>query len=272
MDENKPENEKPQETPGTPNQGGGTESSSGERQPSRHESRILRRQRKKEERSNEKRTEGRKQGLRRVYVGIAVLVVILIAYIAVSTLMPQGQQVTVETIASDDPSLGSQDAPVVMVEFSDFQCPACGTFFRETETSLKQKYVDTGKMRIVYRDFPLLNLHPLAQTSAEAAECMNEQGKFWGFHDQIFRNQESLSVENLKQWAFEEGADMDKFNLCYDSGKYRSEVQGDFSDGRALNVDSTPTIFIGKKGEPAQKLSGQPRSVIEATIDNLLLQ
>lgn len=147
-------------------------------------------------------------------------------------------------IADDDPFLGDPNAPVVMVEFGDFQCPFCARFFRETESKIIDKYVKTGKVKFVYRDFPLTSIHSVAQKAAEAAECADEQNKFWEYHDLLYQRQQLISEENLKMWARELRLDLDKFSSCLDSGKYTDEVDKDFSDGQSLGVSGTPATFV----------------------------
>ena len=123
--------------------------------------------------------------------------------------------------ADDDPFLGPQDAPVTLVEFSDFQCPYC----RRVQSVLKRLMAAYhGKLKLVFRDFPLRQIHPEAQKAAEAAQCANDQGQFWPYHDRLFATTE-LGTEHLKQYAVEMGLDAEGFNTCLDSG-YRQRVQG----------------------------------------------
>ena len=149
----------------------------------------------------------------------------------------------VDVSEDDDPVKGDEDAPVTIIEFSDFQCPFCKRFFDQTLPQIDDNYIKTGKVKFVYRDFPL-SIHPEAQKSAEAAECSRDQGKFWEFHDKIFDNQASLSIANYKKWADDLGLDTDEFDDCLDSDKYASEVQKDFKDGSAAGVRGTPSFFI----------------------------
>src|SRR3989304_2938085 len=141
---------------------------------------------------------------------------------------------------------------VVVFEFSDFQCPFCRRFYTQTLSQIKEEYVSTGKIKFVYRDFPLSSIHPAAEKSAEASECAEEQGKFWEYHDKIFMEQDKLGqgtieygIEELKKWASEIGLDENKFNQCLDSGKYESEVEKDFNDGVSYGVGGTPTFYVG---------------------------
>ncbi|MBI4021357.1 MAG: DsbA family protein [Candidatus Aenigmarchaeota archaeon] len=173
-------------------------------------------------------------------------------------------------LEDNDPVLGSDDAPVTIIEFSDFQCPFCGRFYDQTELQLKQDYVDTGKLRIIYRDFPL-SFHPEAQPAAEAAECANEQGKFWEFHDKIFENQATMSAAAYKQWASDLGMNVDQFTSCVETGKYRSEVQADLDAGVAAGVSGTPTVFVGKTGGQGVKIVGaQPYDTFKGAIESFL--
>ncbi|MDO8600835.1 MAG: DsbA family protein [bacterium] len=146
-----------------------------------------------------------------------------------------------------DPFLGNPDAPVTIVEFSDFQCPFCGRFFETVEPQIIEKYVKTGKVKFVYRDFAFLGDESV--WAAEAAKCAHEQGKFWQYHDYLFNHQQgenggAFSKANLKLFAQSVGLDTGAFNSCFDSGKYLAEVQKDTADGRALGVSGTPTNFV----------------------------
>ena len=166
---------------------------------------------------------------------------------------------------SNDPMIGDADAPVTIVEVSDFQCPFCERFYSQTYLALKEDYVDTGKVKIVFRDFPL-SFHPEAEPSAIAAECANEQGKFWEFHDLIFENQGSMSASAYLQWAEEIGLDMDQFSECVDTQKYKSEVADDYNDGGRLGITGTPGFFVN--GELVT--GAQPYSVFAAAIEAAL--
>ncbi len=147
-------------------------------------------------------------------------------------------------LADDDPFLGDPAAPVVIVEFGDFQCPFCGRFFQTTEQEIIEKYVKTGKARLVYRDFPITAIHSEAQKSAEAAECANEQGKFWPYHNMLYQRQSDLSLQNYKKWAVDLGLNSKQFNECLDSAKYAPEIEKDLQDGQAAGVNGTPTTFV----------------------------
>jgi len=151
-----------------------------------------------------------------------------------------------------------------VIEFSDFQCPFCKRFHDDTYDALRQKYGD--KIHFVYRDFPLTSIHPEAMKAAEAADCANEQGKFWEMHDLIFSTQASIGVANSKQLAQQLGLDTDKFNQCLDSDKYAQEIQADLSDGNTYGVSGTPTFFING----VRVVGAQPLAAFTTIIDQEL--
>ena len=144
------------------------------------------------------------------------------------------------TVASKGPSKGPSDAPITIVEFSDFQCPYCARL-TPTLDQVMAKY--GSKVRRVFRQFPL-NFHQFAQKAAEASLCAEEQGKFWQLHDAMFGNQQALAVEQLKAKAVELGVNADSFNQCLDTGKYAQAIQADVAEGAAAGVSGTPAIFI----------------------------
>ncbi len=192
---------------------------------------------------------------------------------------PTQQPGVVSASIDDDPVLGDKNAPVTMIEFSDFQCPFCRKFWTETLPSIKSEYIDTGKVKFVYRDFPLTSIHPIAEPAAEAAECVRDQygeDAFWKMHDKIFqegnildggdpltgpvRGTVQFTSEDLKAWAKELGYNIDS---CLDSGKFKSEVQKDSSDAVAAGGQGTPYFVIN--GKPVS--GAQPFSAFKQVID-----
>lgn len=174
---------------------------------------------------------------------------------------PSGPAPVVNVSTDDDPAWGPQDAPVTIIEFSDFQCPYCARFHQETYKQIRQNY--EGKIRFVYRDFPIVQLHPYAEISAEAAECVNEQGKFWEFHDLLLTNQNITSIDDVNRFAAQLGTNMDSYNECMDAHRYQQEVAKDIQDGTSYGVQGTPTFFIN--GQPV--VGAQPYSVFASVID-----
>jgi len=171
------------------------------------------------------------------------------------------------TVAQPSPTagiVGLQDAPVLIVEFSDFQCSFCARFATETLGQILDAYGD--QVRLVYRDFPLTSIHSHAQKAAEASQCAYEQAKYWEYHDLLFQNQQALDVDSLKAYAQQLDLDTGAFNECLDSGKYTSEVQNDLTQGQSYGVTGTPTFFIN-----GRLLRGaQPFSAFQAMIEEEL--
>jgi protein-disulfide isomerase len=133
-------------------------------------------------------------------------------------------------------------------------------------SQIRKNYIDNGKVKLVYRDFPL-DLHQNARKAAEAAECADEQGKFWEFHDKLYENQNSLDNESLKQYAKDMGLNTNQFNTCLDSGKMTQEVLKDFEDGSSYGVTGTPTLFING----IKVVGAQPYEFFKKIIDQELI-
>ncbi|MDP6670190.1 MAG: thioredoxin domain-containing protein [archaeon] len=196
---------------------------------------------------------------------------------------PPAQPPAAEVSADDDAFVGPEDAKVVVVEFSDFECPYCAAAvgkhellisrFKESDPSWEpavpylKELAAEGKIKFVYRDYPLGG-HSKAQKAAEAAECAAEQGKFWEMHDLIFDNLEAgtIAVVNLKQFAVDLELDTEAFNTCLDSGEMAAEVQSDMAEGSSYGVNGTPAFFVN-----GILVSGaQPASVFETIIEQEL--
>ena len=161
-----------------------------------------------------------------------------------------------------DPSRvrGNPNAPVTIVEFSDFQCPFCEKAYPVVKGMLS-KY--DGKVKLAYLDFPLREIHPRAQSAAEAARCAGEQDKFWEYHDLLFENQSKLDPASLAQHAVTLGLNAEQFKTCIADGKYRTEIEHDYQEGVQAGVDGTPGFFIN-----GILLSGaQPAAAFEKVID-----
>ena len=168
------------------------------------------------------------------------------------------------------PVLGDPDAPVVLVEFSDYECPFCKRFYDDTLPQIKQNYIDEGLVKLAYRDFPL-SFHQRAVPAAIAARCVGEQSGdegYFAMHDEIFENQNDLSDAALRRYAEAVGADMGQFDTCFADadGSMEALVQQDMSDGQAAGVSGTPTVFVN-----GQKIVGaQPYAAFEAALEAAL--
>lgn len=170
-------------------------------------------------------------------------------------------------VEATGPSLGDEDAPVTIIEFSDFECPFCKRFKDQTFPQIKANYIDTGKVRMVFRHYPL-PFHTNAQKAHEAALCADDQGQFWEYHDTLFANQQSLGVAALKQYAVTLGLNAATFNECLDSGKYAQAVQDDLAAGSAAGVSGTPSFFVNGQ----LVVGAQPYSAFQQAIEAALAQ
>lgn len=178
---------------------------------------------------------------------------------------PPAAQVDMKKLLDDDAVKGDPKAPVTIVEFSDYECPFCGRFYQQTFLQINEKYIKTGKVKFVYRDFPL-SFHTQAQKAAEAAECAGEQGKYYEMHDLLFTKGVQEGVTGFKQYAKEIGLDTTKFNSCLDSGQMASEVKKDMADGAAAGIQGTPGFFVN-----GVVISGaQPFEAFQQVIDAAL--
>lgn len=171
--------------------------------------------------------------------------------------------------------LGDAHAPLTLVEFSDYQCPFCRRFHDQTFARLKAQYIDTGKVRYVFRDFPLDSLHPQARAAAEAAHCAGAQGKYWQAHDVWFQNQQHLRPADLKSYARKVGLDVRAFDECFDKKTYAQRVQDNLRDGIKAGVRGTPSFFLGKTGDGASVnglliTGARPFEDFQQEIDQLL--
>ena len=170
----------------------------------------------------------------------------------------------VQVSADDDPSWGNADAPVTIIEFSDFQCPYCRVFYQTTLVTLLERY--PKQVRFVYRDFPLASIHPQATLAAEASQCAHAQGRFWEFHNAVFANIDRLGPDLYQSLAISMDLDKERFAACVNSREFSAEVEKDFNDARALGVTGTPTFFIN--GIPL--VGAQPLEVFVEIIDREL--
>jgi protein-disulfide isomerase len=175
------------------------------------------------------------------------------------------------------PVKGEQNAKIVLVEFSDFQCPFCSRFVKDTMTQVQTDYVNTGKVKYVFADFPLESIHQFAFKAAEAASCAGQQGKFWEMHDRLFANQTALKPEDLPQHAEAIGLDKAKFQQCLDSQQRAPSIRKTMAQGGDAGVTATPTLMVGviqpnsSKVKILRVLKGaQPFAAVKDAIDTAL--
>lgn len=177
-------------------------------------------------------------------------------YGAASYLEPQ----RIAIVADGRPSKGPDDAPVTIVEFSDFECPYCAALF----PTLQQVMADyKDKARLVYLQFPLADIHPNALKAAEASLCALDQNKFWQMHDAMFTDRANLTIKDLRQKASALSLDMETFDACLDSGKKFSSVRDDVSQGSMAGVTGTPALLINGRLLVGNQPSSEIRRIIE---------
>lgn len=164
----------------------------------------------------------------------------------------------------DDPSIGPADAAITIIEFSDFECPYCRKWHDEVYPLLMENFA--GQVRLVYRDFPLSSIHQNASAAAQAADCANEQGAYWEYHDKLFSMERGLSSEAYQSYAQDLGLDISKFDECLQDEKYKDEVDADFEYAAKLGVRSTPTFFING----IALVGAQPFEVFQQVIEKEL--
>jgi protein-disulfide isomerase len=189
----------------------------------------------------------------------------------------QSNDIRAEISVDGAPWLGDPKAKVTLVEFSDYQCPLSGQYFNATMDQVVAEYVKTGKVKYVFRDFPLESIHPLARKAAEAAHCAGEQGKYWEMHDRFLRNQMSVEAKVLPLHALVLGLDVPRFQQCLDSGASSATVRESVAAGKKIGVQGTPAFFLGLTDPNKLTLQAvtyiagaQPYTVFKDAIEKLL--
>jgi len=172
------------------------------------------------------------------------------------------RQVTRYPVPEDgDPAFGPADAPITIIEFSDFQCPYCQKWHNEVWKKLAAEY--PTQIRLVYRDFPLYSIHPDAASAANAAECANEQNKYWEFHNLLFTGGAGLGEEAYQSYAAAINLNSFSFQQCLDENRYEAEVTADFEYASSIGISSTPTFFVNG----VALIGAQPYEVFKEVID-----
>ena len=161
----------------------------------------------------------------------------------------------------DDPVFGSADAPITIIEFSDYECPYCRKWHQEVWPEIQAKYGD--QVRLVYRDFPLYSIHPNASAAAEAANCAGKQERYWEFNEMLYNIEQGLSSDAYVSFATELNLNLADFNKCIEDGTQKEEVEADFNYASELGVRSTPTFFINGLAV----VGAQPFEVFQQVID-----
>jgi protein-disulfide isomerase len=172
-------------------------------------------------------------------------------------------------------SLGRSDAPLTLLEFTDYQCPFCRRFQAETWPLLKKNYIDTGKLRFIVRDLPL-QFHSAARPAAEAAHCAAEQGKFWEMHHALLTGDDPLVAGGIERRAKALGLDTERLQACIKANRYESAIARNIAAADALNIHGTPAFVIGRMangGLEGQLVEGaQPYDEFNAALKQLLAE
>ncbi len=188
---------------------------------------------------------------------------------------PPAERLLRTTIKSHDPIRGNKNAKVVIVEFSDYQCPFCSRWFMQTHPDLQRKYIDTGKVKLVYKDLTL-PIHAEADEAANAAHCAGEQGKYWEMHDRIFYNQGLLKNKDVfDSFGSALGLQMPDFRKCMETNRYQKAIQADVQEANALGITGTPSFIIGREVSPGVVegkliVGAQPTALFTSELDALL--
>ncbi len=208
---------------------------------------------------------------------MAIVLGLVLAIVALSGVLLSSRgnaQLGYLSITPTTPVLGSKDAPVTIFEFGDFQCPSCRAWFLSQEPQIIQNLVNTGQAKLAWKDFDFYG--PDSTYASEAAYAAGEQGKFWQFHDLLYKNQHDpnsgwASRPNLVTFAQALGLNMTAFNQSFNSGKYDSLIKSNFSDGQQLGAGGTPTFFVvGPTGKVVQIAGPQPSDVFESAVNSVL--
>ena len=186
------------------------------------------------------------------------------------------QQSSLINLENGSPPLGSESAPITIVKFGDYQCEACYYWFHNTRSTLIDNYVETGKVKLVFVDLPFLGRDSI--TAAQASYCAEDQGKYWEYHTMLYTFQEIEAYDSgwadrdrLNAFASSLDMNMDEFNECMDSSKYKNRVKANFDEAVRNGVQSTPTfILISQDGKTEKFAGAQPYSVFAAMIESML--
>jgi protein-disulfide isomerase len=172
---------------------------------------------------------------------------------------------------------GAPSARVAIIEFSDYECPFCSRHALNTLPELAKEYIDTGKIRYVFRNLPLESIHPNAMRAAVAAECAGEQGKYWQLHDRMFANPRALDATSLLNHGKAEGLDVTRFQQCISSDKYNAKIRADLVESGRVGATSTPSFFVAvltpgsSQARAVRMIRGaHPYPTFKAAIDSVL--
>jgi protein-disulfide isomerase len=219
---------------------------------------------------------------------IAVIGVGAVGYQVASHRMGKATTAPVDLKGLDDPTAlmkaaqgitkGSPDAPVTIIEFGDYECPACGVFTLQVQPDLEKAYVDSGRAKFVFYDFPLVSIHAGSFLAARAARCANDQDRFWQYHEELYKNQNQWVAQqdpgsSFVTYAKGLGMDTGAFQQCLNSDRHADVVTADMKLAEQLGLNGTPTIMVGLENAMPRRL-GEDFSfkAVKALVDQLLAE
>jgi protein-disulfide isomerase len=218
------------------------------------------------------------RGRRAASLAAAALTLALVAGASLSAAPPPAEdapQFVHVNLDAREYSLGRSDAPITLLEFTDYQCPYCRRFQAEAWPQIKKNYIDTGKLRFIVRDLPL-QFHSSALPAAEAAHCAGEQGKFWEMHHALLTGDDPLADGGIDRRATQLGLDLERLHACTRANRYESAIARNIAAADALEVHGTPAFVLGRMangGLEGQLVSGaQPYNEFDAAFRQLLAQ
>jgi len=175
-------------------------------------------------------------------------------------------------IDNGSPVLGNSDAPITVLEWGDYQCTYCYKFHQNTLDTINDEFIKTGKVKLVFKDFPLNG--PDSLLAAEASYCAEDQGKYWEFHDEVYKNWAGertgwITRESLDRFAMTVNLDLEKFNTCLDEKKYQDKVNSIHNFGKELGIDATPSFLVFNDEKIIKIRGNQPLEVFLKTFDEL---
>jgi len=214
-----------------------------------------------------------------IIMGIIGVIAVVAAVISGSYMVTPPQNIVQQHSGSVDismgsPVLGSDSAPVTIVEFGDYQCPQCDKWFKTIRPDIEEQYINSGKAKLYFVDLAFFG--PDSTKAAEATYCADDQGKYWEFHNILYSNQQGIndgwaSPDNLKSFASQLNLNKDLFDGCLDSDKYKQRVEKNVLEAKRTGASATPTfIIVGPHGEQKTIEGAQPFSVFKQVLDSMI--
>lgn len=219
-----------------------------------------------------------------LFGAVAVIGIGVVAYNVSSDMLGSMATAPVEVEGLDDPATlvsmargvtrGDENAPITIVEFGDYQCPACGAFAAQVKPQVDLSYVETGQAKFVFYDFPIVSGHPNAFLAARAARCAGDQDRYWEYHDELFRQQSRWSTDASPAGAFRDyaetvGLDVGQFGECLNSDRHAELVTANMQLGQMMGVSGTPTILVNLQGGETRRAPGFDFQSIRTTIEQM---